>query len=87
MVSPYLVRADFTYAWWNTEDSKLKLTGGYFPYTYNPEVKNLGLYLLRGPVYPGVLISGFETKHIAPVANMLGLRFSMSPEASSRISS
>jgi hypothetical protein len=74
VVSPYLVQADFTYAWWNSEDSKLKLTGGYFPYTYNPEVKNLGLYLLRGPVYPGVVISGFETKHIAPVANMLGLR-------------
>lgn len=74
VVSPYLVQANFAYSWWDTDQAKLKLTGGYFPYTYNPDVKNLGLYLLRGPVYPGILISGFETKHIAPVANMLGLR-------------
>lgn len=72
--SPYLVNADFNYSWWNTERSKLSLTGGYFPYTYNAEVKNLGLYLLRGPVYPGVIVSGFEAKHTKPVSNTLGLR-------------
>jgi hypothetical protein len=72
--SPYLVNADFNYAFWNHEGSKLALTGGYFPYTYNPDVKNLGLYLLRGPVYPGILISGFETKYTRPVANTLGFR-------------
>lgn len=72
--TPYLVDADFTYAWRDAEGSRLALTGGYFPYAYNPDVKNLGLYLLRGPVYPGVLISGFETKHTKPVSNTLGLR-------------
>jgi hypothetical protein len=72
--SPYMVDADFNYTWWDSEGSKLSLTGGFFPYSYNPDVKNLGLYLLRGPVYPGVLISGFETKHTRPVANTLGFR-------------
>jgi hypothetical protein len=72
--SPFMVNADFNYAWWDSEGSKLALTGGYFPYTYNPDVKNLGLYLLRGPVYPGILISGFETKHTRPMSNNLGFR-------------
>lgn len=72
--SPYLVNADFNYTWWDSEDSKLSLSGGYFPYSYNPDVKNLGLYLMRGPVYPGILLSGFETKHTRPAANTLGLR-------------
>ncbi|MEO6094860.1 MAG: hypothetical protein ABIW76_03940 [Fibrobacteria bacterium] len=72
--TPYLVDADFNYSWWNSGDATLNLTGGYFPYSYNPDVKNLGLYLTRGPVYPGILVSGFETKHTRPVANTLGLR-------------
>lgn len=70
----YPVEADFNYAWWDEEGSKLALTGGYFPYSYNPDVKNLGLYLLRGPVYPGILVGGFETKYTRPVANNLGVR-------------
>lgn len=74
VMSPYLVKASIAYSWWEQDDRVLKLTGGYFPYSYNPDVKNLGLYLLRGPVYPGILISGFETRHTAPVANQLGLR-------------
>ncbi len=72
--SPYVVNADFNYAWSFTETIKLGITGGYFPYSYNPDVKNLGLYLIRGPVYPGILISGFENKYARPVANTLGLR-------------
>jgi hypothetical protein len=72
--SPYIVNANFDYAWWDVPGAKLAITGGYFPYSYNPDVKNLGLYLLRGPVYPGILISGFETKQTRPVANNLGLR-------------
>lgn len=71
--SPTIINADFTYAWWNSDQARLALTGGYFPFTYNSDIKNLGLYLLRGPVYPGILISGFETKHTKPVANTLGI--------------
>lgn len=73
-VSTYVSDAYFNYSFVNKADTKVSLTGGLFPYSYNPDVKNLGLYLLRGPVYPGILISGFETKHTLPVANMLGLQ-------------
>jgi hypothetical protein len=42
-----------------TEGSKFQLTMGNFGYGYNPDVKNLGQYLMRGYVYPGGLVSGF----------------------------
>jgi hypothetical protein len=42
-----------------TEGSKFQLTMGNFGYGYNPDVKNLGQYLLRGYVYPGGIVSGF----------------------------
>lgn len=71
-INPYIAQANFSYDILRGEGSLLRLRGGFFDYTYNPDVKNLGLYLLRGPVYPGVLISGFETKHVMPVANTLG---------------
>jgi hypothetical protein len=74
VVQPYIVEADFGYSFWDRGDSKLRLSGGFLPYNYNPDVKNLGLYLLRGPVYPGILISGFETKHVQPLANILGFQ-------------
>ena len=35
-------------------------TFGNFAFNYNKDVKNLGLYMLRGTVYPGFLESGFE---------------------------
>jgi hypothetical protein len=73
-VDAYVSAANFVYQLRNTDNSKISLSGGLFPYSYNPDAKNLGLYLLRGPVYPGILISGFETKHVLPVANMLGLQ-------------
>ena len=44
-----------------TEGSRFKLTLGNFGYGYNPDVKNLGQYLLRGYVYPGSVVSAFGT--------------------------
>lgn len=38
----------------------LDFTVGNFVYNYHPAVKDLGLYLLRGSVYPGFLASGFQ---------------------------
>jgi hypothetical protein len=73
-VGGYVSEASFTYNFATTGESGLFLRGGLFSYIYNPDVKNLGLYLLRGPVYPGFVVSGFETKHVLPVANMLGLQ-------------
>jgi hypothetical protein len=69
-VGAYVSEANFTYNF----GSRLFLRGGMFSYIYNPDIKNLGLYLLRGPVYPGFVVSGFETKHVLPVANMWGLQ-------------
>lgn len=72
--SPYVIDASLEYAFWESGESRLSVTAGYFPYTYNPDIKDLGLYLLRGPVYPGVLVSGYDSKYTKPVANTMGLR-------------
>jgi hypothetical protein len=69
--SVFVSEARLTYAA-PVGDSKLRWTLGFFPYNYNPEVRNLGLYLLRGMVYPGVLVSGFEARHVSPGANIFG---------------
>ncbi len=56
----YVAQANLTYSLGSAERPWLSVTAGNFSYDYNPDVKNLGLYLLRGPVYPGVLMSGFQ---------------------------
>ncbi len=56
----YLAQANLTYFLGDKARPWLSFTAGNFSYDYNPDVKNLGLYLLRGPVYPGILISGFQ---------------------------
>ncbi len=43
---------------------------GYFPVRTNPYVKNLGEYLLRGPVYPGYLFGGFEKVNDIKIAGV-----------------
>jgi len=73
---PYVSSADFQYSFWNSEYNKFFIRGGLFPFDYATYNQNFGLYLLRGPVYPGIVYSGFETKHILPIANMLGLQVS-----------
>jgi hypothetical protein len=52
--------------------SPFALTTGLFDWKYDNNIKNLGLYLIRGAVYPQILISGFETKEMVGSANMLG---------------
>jgi hypothetical protein len=71
--SPYITNASLDYTI-GGEENRLSATLGYFPYSYNSEVKDLGLYLLRGPVYPGVLVSGYDSKYTKPIANTMGLR-------------
>lgn len=71
-VFPYVAQANFTYSFWKDEGAALAIRGGLFDYDYTDDAQNLGLYLLRGPVYPGYVLSGFETKHVLPVANTLG---------------
>lgn len=71
----YITQASFKWFSGDKADPNYSLTVGHFPYIYNTNVKNLGLYLLRGPVYPGALVSGFEAKETLPIANFLGTHF------------
>ncbi len=50
---------------------------GSFPYNYNPDIKDFGLYLLRGMVYPGVVLSGFEAQNVAPKTSIFGAMASL----------
>ena len=70
----YVTQAKFAYTLGDKEAPLLQSTFGLFPFIYNPDVRNLGEYLLRGPVYPGIVFSEFESKRIDPtIANTLGL--------------
>lgn len=56
----FLTEARFTYTSSGfAEEGGLKLNMGTFGYNYNPDSKNLGVYLLKGYVYPGTLVSGY----------------------------
>jgi hypothetical protein len=72
----FLTQSRLTWYTGEKEDPKVSVTLGGFPYVYNPDVKNLGLYLLRGPVYPGILMGGFQDfSDDSTKSNMLGARF------------
>lgn len=73
-IGPYVAAANAEIRAWDSDNQDLSLRVGLFPYDYAPDAQNLGLYLFRGPVYPGFLTSGFETKYVMPVANTLGLQ-------------
>jgi hypothetical protein len=70
----YVSEARVTYTLGEKENPFFSATVGDFIYNYDPEVKNLGLYLFRGPVYPGFLVSGFKDFHTDTTrASFLGL--------------
>jgi hypothetical protein len=71
--NPYIAEASFRYRLGEKEKPLLQVTGGLFHYNYDGNIKDLGLYLLRGSVYPGLLMSGFETADVVPLANVLGI--------------
>lgn len=66
LFKPYVPEAHLTYFRGDRVDPWFSLTAGNFSYKYNPDVKNLGMYLLRGPVYPGLLMSGFGEHDVDP---------------------
>lgn len=71
----YITEARLTWFNGDKEDPSFSITAGAFPYIYNRDVKNLGLYLLRGPVYPGALIGGFQDPTADSArSNIFGLR-------------
>ncbi len=51
----------------------LTVQGGYFPYKYNPDVRNLGEYLFRTNTYPMLVYSSFDY----PQVRLLGARIGM----------
>lgn len=54
-----------------TENPLFSITGGYFVYKYNPEVRNLGEFLFRSGTYPGIIMNDFDF----PAARILGFQF------------
>jgi hypothetical protein len=68
----FVSEARVTYTAPISESQGLQINLGFFPYNYNPEVKDLGMYLLRGFVYPGAPISGFEARGTTAAANIFG---------------
>ncbi len=71
---PYLTESRFTYFPISQSEPKWIINLGLFPYQYNQDTRNLGSYLFRGPVYPGLLFSEFQSKTLdTTVGNVLGL--------------
>jgi hypothetical protein len=70
----YVTEARCSFFLPDRKKSLFKFDIGLFPFNYNSNIKNLGLYLFRGPVYPGILISEFDSKSIdTTVSNIMGL--------------
>ena len=71
----FVTQSRLTWYHGDKSDPNLSLTVGGFPYDYNPDVKNLGLYLLRGSVYPGILMGGFgDFNTDSSKSTLLGLK-------------
>jgi hypothetical protein len=56
----YVAQAWLRYFLGEEQSPWFSITAGSFAFNYNPDVKDLGLYLLRGSVYPGIVMSGFQ---------------------------
>jgi hypothetical protein len=65
----YLTQAELNHVFFNETDWKLKIGGGYFPYKYDDNVRNLGEYLFRSTTYPQTLTTEFDY----PFARLAGL--------------
>lgn len=71
----FISEARMTYFQGEQEAPGFSVTLGNFPYVYNRDTKNLGSYLLRGPVYPGLLFGGFKDFAIdSTKSNVMGAR-------------
>jgi hypothetical protein len=71
----FITESRMTYFRGDKADPPFSLTFGNFNYDYNPDIKNLGLYLFRGSVYPGFLVSGFMDPAVDQTkGDILGLK-------------
>jgi len=60
MFQSFLTESRMTYYIGEKEAPVFSLTAGTFQHKYNQHSHNLGLYLLRGPVYPAILMGGYQ---------------------------
>jgi hypothetical protein len=65
----YLTQAELAHTIADNPLWKLKIGGGYFPYKYNDDARNLGEYLFRSNTYPQTLTTEFDY----PFARLAGL--------------
>ena len=63
-------RGEGLYSFGDPQKLSLQIEAGYFPYKYNPDVRDLGEYLFRSFCYPPALLNTFDR----PYADLLGLR-------------
>ena len=57
---PYLTQAELCHDIVSNKAWGLQVGGGYFPYKYNDDVRNLGEYLFRSTAYPQTLTTEFN---------------------------
>jgi hypothetical protein len=56
----YLHQAELVHTFFDNDVVRWDLGGGYFPYKYNNNVRNLGEYLFRSTAYPQTLTTEFD---------------------------
>ena len=69
----YVKRAFASYSFGDINKPVLSIQAGYFPYKYNPDVRNLGENLFRTNAYPLLVYSSFDY----PQADLLGLKINV----------
>ncbi|MEO6096233.1 MAG: hypothetical protein ABIW76_11235 [Fibrobacteria bacterium] len=76
MFQNFLTESRLTWFSGEKENPNFSITAGSFPYKYHANVQNLGLYLFRGPVYPGALMGGFQDFAVdSTKSTQLGAKF------------
>jgi len=68
----YFDRMEAVYSFGDIASPYLQFTVGYFPFNYNPDVRDLGGYLYRSGTYPAFLIGDFDYTQ----ARLAGVRVS-----------
>jgi len=65
----YLTQAELSHRLVDDNGLRLDIGGGYFPYKYNNDARNLGEYLFRSTAYPQTLTTEFDF----PFARLAGV--------------
>lgn len=71
----FVTQSRLTYSLGEKKTPLFSATIGAIPYHYNDNAANFGSYLLRGSVYPGILMGGFKDNGMDPsMASLFGER-------------